>query len=247
MKILLLDIETAPNVAYVWGLFKVNVAVNQIARSGYTLCWSAKWLGEEGTFFDSIYDSGERQMLLNIHNMLEEADVVIHYNGTRFDIPTLNKEFIKHGIKPPSSYKQIDLLRVVRKEFRFTSNKLEYVSKALGVKGKIKHNGFEMWTACMADDPKGWAAMKEYNIGDVDTLEEVYNKLLPWIKNHPNTGLYKNLENVCPNCGSVHVVKRGFAYTGVSKFQRFVCKTCGAWSRNKTSQAVKNILVPDKY
>ena len=34
MKILGLDIETAPNTAHVWSLWKQNIAINQIVNTG---------------------------------------------------------------------------------------------------------------------------------------------------------------------------------------------------------------------
>ena len=101
MKILLLDIETAPSLAYIWGLFKENIPLQRLVNSGYVLCWSAKWLGEEEIYFDSLYNSTPRRMLKKIHKLLEETDVVIHYNGQSFDIPTLNKEFLLYGMPPP--------------------------------------------------------------------------------------------------------------------------------------------------
>jgi DNA polymerase elongation subunit (family B) len=245
VKILLLDIETAPNIAYVWGLFKQNISLNAIANSGYVLCWAAKWLGEEKIMFSSV-QTGKKKMLKEIHDLLAEADVVIHYYGSRFDIPTLNKEFVQNDMLPPASYKQLDLLMTVRKQFRFPSAKLEYVAKALGIKQKVEHAGFQMWIDCMNNDEAAWEQMKEYNIGDIQVLEDLYNRLLPWIKNHPNVGLYKDAENVCPNCGGNHLERRGFAYTVLGKFQRFQCKGCGTWSRDKKSMAVKNILQQDK-
>ena len=107
MKILLLDIETAPNTAHVWGLWQQNVSLNQLMESGYVLCWSAKWLGKDWIYFDSIQNKSTKSMLKGIYKLLDEADAVVHYNGKKFDIPTLNGEFLKCGFKPPSPYKQI--------------------------------------------------------------------------------------------------------------------------------------------
>ena len=125
LKILLLDIETAPNVVYTWGLYNQNIAINQIDRPGYTLCWSAKWLGDDTVHFSSIR-KGKDAMLNRIHRMLGEADVVVTYNGKKFDIPTLNKEFILNGLPPPAPYKHVDLYQVVKSTFRFVSNKLDW-------------------------------------------------------------------------------------------------------------------------
>jgi hypothetical protein len=242
MKLLLLDIETAPNVVHVWGLWKQNVGINQILDAGYVMCWSAKWLGEEEVYFDSVHRSGPKRMLRGIHKLLEEADAVIHYNGTKFDIPTLNKEFLVHGMLPPATYKQIDLLKTARTQFKFPSNKLDYVAKALGVRQKVKHAGHELWIRCLAGEAKAWEEMEEYNRGDVAVLEDVYFKLLPWIRNHPNVGLYNDVADVCPHCGGVHLQRRGFAYTGAGKYQRYQCNGCGTWSRSKHTVAVKGLM-----
>ena len=232
MKILLLDIETAPNLVHVWGLWQQNVGLPQIVKSGYTMCWSAKWYGDNEIFHMNIFESTQKAMLKEIHRLLCEADAVVHYNGTSFDIPTLNKEFIKHDFLPPSPYKQIDLLRTARSQFRFTSNKLDYVAQFLGLGAKTRHRGHELWIACMAKDKDAWEEMTEYNINDVVLLEAVYDKLKPWIKNHPNRNLYSGGTHVCPNCGGEDLQKRGTSYTISGEYQRYCCKTCGGWSRN---------------
>lgn len=232
MKCLLLDIETAPNLCHTWGLWQQNVGLPQIIKGGYTMCWAAKWLGEKDIYFNSIHQSTPKAMLKQIHRMLNEADAVIHYNGTKFDIPTLNREFILHGLTPPAPYRQIDLLRTARSQFKFASNKLDYVANFLGLGTKTKHRGHQLWIDCMAKDPSAWEEMTEYNINDVILLEAVYAVLKPWIKNHPNQNLYSEGEHVCPNCGGLHLQRRGTSYTISGKYQRYQCKGCGSWSRS---------------
>ena len=135
MKILHIDIETAPNKVYAWGLWNQNISINQIVESGYTMCFAAKWHNKKGVMFNSIHQSDEVAMLEELHGLLEEADVVVHYNGTKFDIPTINKEFLINGMEPPEPYHQVDLFRVVKNRFRFPSNKLDYIAQELGYKG----------------------------------------------------------------------------------------------------------------
>lgn len=234
MKILHLDIESSPNTAHVWGLWQQNVSINQLMESSYVLCYAAKWHGSDEIIFDSVHQSRPKTMLKGIHGLLNEADAVVHYNGTKFDIPTLNKEFILHNYNPPSPYKQIDLLRVVRSQFRFPSNKLDYVAQRLGLGKKHEHEGHELWVKCMNGDKDAWKRMEDYNIQDVVLLEQLYNKLLPWIKNHPNQNLF-NESVVCPTCGSHHLQKRGTAISTAGVYQRYQCKSCGSWSQgNKT-------------
>lgn len=241
MKILILDIETAPTSAYVWGMWEQNVAMNQIIKPGYILSYAAKWLGENEIVCQSLRNSTKENMLEGVHELLSEADVVIHFHGKKFDIPTLNREFILLGLKPPATYKQIDLLPIIRQQFKFPHNKLDYVAQALGCGGKLKHAGFEMWIGCMNGDEASWDRMEEYNVEDVAITERVYYKILPWIRNHPSVGLHNDVAHVCPNCGGVHLQRRGFAFTAAGKYQRFQCNDCGSWSRDKKNVAAKEI------
>ena len=243
----MLDIESAPNMAFVWGLFKQNISISQIVDSGYVLCWAAKWYGDSEVHFDSVYQSRPKAMLKRIHKMLDEADAVVHYNGLRFDIPTLNKEFILNGLTPPAPYRQIDLFQTARTRFRFTSNKLDYIADALGVGNKHRHEGFELWVKCMNNDPDAWKTMEEYNKQDVQLLEGVYEIFRPWIKNHPNTGIYNDDDiRQCPVCSGVRLHRRGFTFTAGVRYQRYRCADCGHWSRDRINSLQRPELVSDK-
>ena len=101
MKVLFLDIETAPTQAWTWSLWPKYISPDNIVSSGYTLCWAALWEGERNVEFSSIQE-GEAKMLERLHALLDRAEAVVHYNGTKFDIPTINREFIRHGMEPPS-------------------------------------------------------------------------------------------------------------------------------------------------
>lgn len=230
-KILLLDIETSPNTAHVWGIWQQNIAINQLLESSYTMCFAAKWLDNDEIFFDSVHKSEPKVMLKKIYDLIDEADAVVHYNGNKFDMPTLNKEFLLAGLTPPSPVKNIDLLQVAKKQFRFVSNKLDYVAQQLGLGKKTSHIGHDLWIQCMANNPEAWAMMEEYNKNDVILLEKVYYKFRPWIRNHINLSIFNDDEIVCPNCGSNNHHKRGFNITTVSKYQRHQCRDCGNWFR----------------
>lgn len=234
MKILLLDIESSPNTAHVWGLWQQNVSINQLMESSYVLCYAAKWLGQKDVLFDSVHQSRPKTMLKGIHGLLNDADAVVHYNGTKFDIPTLNKEFLLHSFNPPSPYKQIDLLRVVRSNFRFPSNKLDYVAQRLNLGKKHEHEGHELWVKCMNGDKDAWKRMEKYNIQDVVLLENLYGHLLPWIKSHPNHNLFSD-GHVCPNCSSSSLQRRGTAISATGTYQRYQCRSCGTWSQSTKS------------
>lgn len=230
MKTLVLDIETTPHTVHTWGLFDQNIAISQIVKPTEVLCFAAGWVGEKAIGFYR----GEN-MASDAHALLDAADAVVTWNGDRFDLPHLNREFILAGLGEPSPYRSIDLLKTTRRKFKFASNKLDYISQALGVGEKTHHTGFQLWLDCMAGDEKAWRLMKKYNVQDVRVTREDYFKLLPWISGHPNVRLYGDgiPAEGCPNCGSARVERRGYAYTPVSKFQQFHCLNvkCGRWFR----------------
>lgn len=184
--------------------------------------------------FFSQRDMSNKKMLQNIHKLLDEADVVIGYNLDSFDLKILNKEFALQGWAAPAPYKTIDLLKVVKKRFRFTSNKLDYVAQQFKLGKKTKHAGHELWLSCMnkkaVDYHEAWDKMEEYNVQDVVLTEALYERVKGWIHNAPSHSAHENA-HVCPNCGGVHVQKRGTYLAASLRYQRFQCNTCGAWSR----------------
>lgn len=243
MKILSLDIETAPNTAHVWGLFKQNIGINQIIATSRVMCFAAKWLDKKEIMFHSEVKDGHPATILAAHALLEEADAVLSYNGERFDLPTLNKEFIKYGLPPTAPYHHIDLLKVAKRRFRFTSNKMDHLARELDLKGKVRHPGHEMWVDCMNGDLKAWKLMERYNKQDVRLLERIYEKMLPWIDTHPNQALYvedKITDPTCTNCGSVHVHSRGLQRNKSHAYIRYHCNNCGTWMRSRYTTTPKN-------
>lgn len=240
MKILLIDCETAPNLAFVWGLWNQNVGTNMLIEGGYMLSWAAKWYGSEEIYYFGLNNSTRKKMVREAHKMLSEADAIVHYNGTKFDIPHLNKEFILAGLTPPPPYKQIDLLKTCRQQFKFPSNKLEYISKELGIGEKGDSGGFKTWVGCMEGDQESWELMQQYNIQDVLLLERLYERLRPWIKGHANYSIYGTAgETSCPTCGRVDYQRRGWAYTTTYRYPRFQCKGCKSWFRGAKSEGPK--------
>lgn len=229
MKILFLDLETSPNLAHVWGLWDQNIAITQIERSTEVICWGARWLGQEKVMFKSVHHHGKEAMLDELHKIMDEADVLIGWNSAAFDSKHIKREFIENGYLPPSPWVELDLMKVVRSQFKFPSNKLDYVAQKLGVGAKVQHSGFQLWLDCMAGIPKAWKMMKEYQIQDVNLLLDLYDILLPWIKNHPHQGLDRNAPSSCRNCGSEEIAKWGYRYNASTKVQRYKCTDCGAY------------------
>lgn len=237
-----MDIETAPHKAYIWDCRTEYVSPDHIVEPGYTLCWAAKWLDEEAVMFGSIHRHG-KNMIRSVHKLLDRADAVVHFNGKKFDVPTLNREFLLADLSPPAPFKQIDLLQTCRRKFKFASNRLDYVSRVLGIGAKVEHKGMDLWKECMAGLPEAWATMEAYNKGDVKLTEAVYTRLLPWIDGHPNVQIYTGEKgHLCPTCGGA-TQARGYSRSKTLVYRRHQCKKCGGWSRKRVN--AKEYRKPD--
>lgn len=255
-KILFFDIETAPIVMYGWSLFPKFIPHEMIIEDWSVLTWSAKWLGSDVILNDSIDINNPRDdfnVCLSLWELINQADIIVAHNGDKFDIKKMNTRWMQFGLHEPSSFKSIDTLKIAKRKFAFTSNRLDYLSKATGGEGKVKHEGFEMWKKILNKDPEALAEMMRYNDGDVVELERVYIKIRGWDHLHPNLNMYTNLDKVsCPNCGGTDLSVLGTYKTQVASYTTFRCKTdtCGKVSRSRVTELTRgqsqNIIVPSK-
>ena len=243
-KILFLDIETAPALGYFWGLHKQNIGINQIKEDQSLLSWAAKWEGEKEVFYDSVFNHkstfnknyrDESAIVLGIWKLMDEADIIVGHNGERFDFPWLNTVFVRYGYKPVSPYKTIDTCNQAKANFKFISNKLDFLCRRLNLGAKVHHDGFDLWMRCMHGHAPSWKLMERYNKADVVLLQKLYNKLLPFMKRTPNLALYdRSGKPTCPYCGKHRTKSKGLYHTQASTFRKRYCLDCGKYSRETT-------------
>ena len=244
-KILLLDIETTPILALCWGLWEQNISIGAIIEDWHLLCWSAKWIFSKDVMSDCLtpdeaINHYDERICTSIWGLLDQADIVVSHNGDRFDCKRLNTRFLFNGLKPVSHYKSVDTLVVAKSVFDFSSNKLDYINQYLGIPAKT-HTGFDLWKRAYFGDPEALKTMRDYNINDVEILESLLIKLLPYIKNFPNLNLYNNDDTtVCRNCGSEDIAWSGFYYTNVNRYKGWRCNDCGAIGRSRFSDLSKD-------
>lgn len=251
-RTLVFDIETSPDVSYHWSRYDTNISLDHTLRRGGVICWAASWMQSARVEFRSDWDDGHDVMIARMHELLSEADIVVHFNGRSFDEKHLNREFDLAKLGPPAPFQRVDLWQVGRSRFRYTSTKLDNYLLEKGLQRKVENAGFVLWRNVLdffgdlPDDVvrKARRDMRRYNIGDVQSTKELYVdwRGSGWIFNHPNVGLYTDDdEPMCHACGSTELQKRGFARTQVSKFQRHVCKDCGTWGQS--SKRVQSVSV----
>ena len=247
-RTLIIDIETAPILGNVWSLWKQNVGLNQIHKDWYILSYSAKWEGEDEIMYsdkrDSYDDEDDSELLQEIWELLDEADIVCGQNSQKFDTKKINARLIFNGFKPPSPYRQVDTMLMAKRHFGFTSNKLEYMTDKLCTRyKKLDHGkfaGFNLWKACLAGNQEAWQEMQDYNSVDVLSTEELYHKLRPWVNNHPNINVYTEEDTTLCTCGHDDWTHSGYHYTNLSKFDKFKCNNCGATQRGRVNLIPKN-------
>ena len=241
-KVLFFDIESSPNLAYVWGKYEQNVI--EYDKEWELLCFAYKWQGEKKVkaLGRPDFKGDEEKLVKALWNLFNEADILIGHNSDRFDIRKANAKFLEYGLTPPSFYKTVDTLKLARKYFMLNSNKLTDVGNILNVGKKLETGGFALWLGCMNDDKKSWKKMLDYNKQDVVLTELVYDELKVWHVSHPNFNVIAGTTHNCPTCGSDKTQKRGFAVTRVGKNQRYACQSCGAWSTGERIKIDKPVL-----
>lgn len=259
-KILGIDVETSPLEVWAWGLWDQNIPIDFLKTDWSILSYSARWLSGGKAIHENTGGRGADKvrddsiLMPGLHRLLSEADIVVAQNGKRFDVKKINARLIVHGYGPPEPYRVVDTLLVAKKYFAFSSQKLAHTSEILTGRKKDEHKefpGFDLWKACLQDNPRAWKVMTRYNDRDVLRTLGVYRKMRPWIEDHPNMALFDERDRpLCPHCGSDKVKSIGRrSNKQVGSYTRFRCWKCGGWSRGRFTQLAKdkrkNLLVAD--
>lgn len=233
-KILLLDIETAPSLGWVWGKYDQNVI--KFKQNWFILSFAWKWLGDDGIQVKSLRQYrgyrknllDDKALLVDLWKLLDEADIIVAHNGDAFDVKKIQARFAYHRMGPTKPFKTVDTLKLLRKNFKLDSNALKDAAGYFGFGDKLPHHGFATWEGCIEGVDEEWDTMERYNIHDIVLLEPVYELVKAWGP-HPNLTLYDVEKGNCPTCGSGDVQRRGLMHLKARSYQRFACQGCGHW------------------
>lgn len=246
-RLLFIDIETMAELIWSWQLYDTSAIA--VERHGHLLCFAWKWQGEKTKVLGQDdfkgYKAGsvdDKALCRELWLLLDACDIVVGHNASSFDIKKINYRFMVNGMTPPSPYKLVDTKTGVKRVAKFASHKLDALGEETGIGRKMEHEGWPLWYGCYQNEKKSWKKMKAYNIQDVDLLEKWYDKLLPWISNHPNVSMYNQL-SCCAKCGSRQLQHRG--YSANQRNRIFVCKRCGGWGRYPVDPEMDKAFKPN--
>ena len=251
-KTLCLDLEIAPRVAYVYGWYDTSVL--EEIRPPILLAVGWKWLGEKKAHCLSLHDRAlvdpynDKLLVNELWNLLDEANIVCAFNGNKFDIKQANTFFVRHNMTPPSPYKPVDPLVSAKRCFSFGCNKLDYLGKLLANEGKTETTYKDCWKDLLEGNKKERSRasklMKSYCSQDVEVLEKVYLKILPWMSNHPNMALYAGKPDICPRCGKQGSFRaKSYRRTGIQvNAIQYQCRECGAYVTRKLEKEEREEL-----
>jgi len=190
------------------------------------------WLDDNAISVVSVHPEdpmNDYGVVKHLHSALERADVLLGHNSDAFDLKTFNTRALFHGFRPIAPKKKIDTLKIARKYFKFTSNKLSYIADYLGVDAK---DASPDWNAIIEGCPDEIRYMRKYNKQDVKVTKEVYNKLSAWDETLDLNSFRGGVRHiVCKSCGSSSVAARGYDRRGKTLKRRYSCNSCGRWSQ----------------
>ncbi len=229
-KILFLDLETSPSLAWVWSTGKQYVGHTQILEPTKIICAAYKFEGKSPVqcleWTNKTQD--DKPMLVKLSKVLEEADVIIAHNGANFDMKHINARMAFHDLPPIRAIMIEDTLKQSRSSFKLASHSLAYLAKYFKVGAKMATGGIDLWLKVWLEhDIKAMAKMVKYCKNDVVLLEKVYNRLKRYLSSSKiNRATASENHEVCPSCGG-KTHKHGVRQTSpLRKVQIFKCIKC---------------------
>jgi hypothetical protein len=245
-KVLFLDLEVSASVVAAFSMFKHFSTPDHIIQFPYILSFACNWLHEPE---DKIYavhladfegfeedHKSDKELVMRLWQFFEEADIIVIQNEG-FDRGWFSQRCAYWDLPEPAPYRVCCTLKGLKKATSLPSNSLGYSTKYFNLgHQKLSHDGISLWIRCMNGEVEALDLMKEYNIGDIPTLRQLYLKIRPWIPNHPNVALYygdKDGRKRCSVCGSTHLMElESKAYTNLSIFTAYRCNDCGTVKRD---------------
>ncbi len=240
-RILFYDTETAPAIVASFGLYNQNHSYSQVYQDWFFICAQWNWDGDKKVHSVSIADdfmtfsrdhTCDYLVVKALYEQIQKAGIIVAHNNDGFDFRRFMTKVVEYKLPPIKMPHMVDTLKEAR-NFAFMSNKLADLNTKLGLKNKLDIKP-GLWPRAAQGDIEAIEAIVKYGRGDIPALKELYYRLRPYMKNHPNFNVFKE-EDCCPNCGSVYFTRQGFYTARTTIYQRYQCSNpqCGKWFKGR--------------
>lgn len=257
LNILYFDLESSLMGTLTFGLWNQNISGNRITKHSHLLSnsWAFNDEPPQGVRLspEDVAEGNDLLVVVDTIRAIEKADLIVSFNGKKFDVPLLKTRALLHGLPPIKFPPHLDLMQEAKRNFRFPSNSMQNISLYLGEHGKLATSGRNLWERCYHfqnydDCNDALAQMLEYGLRDIDATRDLHKRMQGWFKSPVNIGLITkeingvntkdNHDLLCPHCSSKDVDKIGSkAYTSVSSFNIYRCgnSVCRGLSRDNAA------------
>ena len=160
------------------------------ADSGHLLSWGL--LHTDGTIRSDLITRREimssavepdKRIVASCLKALNEVNVIVTYNGARFDVPLLRSRSMVHGLPFPA-YGQllhIDLYFAAKSLLRLTSKRLGNVSRFLALTDKDNYD-ISVWNRARRGDEKALKHIYDHNVTDLHITQDLMIAVSPYRK-----------------------------------------------------------------
>jgi DNA polymerase elongation subunit (family B) len=192
--------------------------------------------------WDGVNKDTDEDLTISAFNILQDADVVVTYYGTKFDRKFVNARLAKYGLFLDPKIRHIDMHQVVRSNFKLSSNRLNNILSFLGMETKLDHGmGQKLWYNVWKGDKEAQDLMSEYCAQDVEVLFKLFERLSPLI-NLPIIH-HDGDSSKCPFCHKAGALKsNGFRVSGGERKRRLRCVNCGKNALLTSTGLVRSIV-----
>lgn len=194
-NILYIDLEVSKSLVFNYGLRVPSSYINpeDLYRQRYIICWSASYVGDTKVWHDCVTPDEamnwtDARILPRLQELMASADIIAGHNVDRFDLKHSNARFLLNGIEPVVDKKTLDTLKIARQKFAFESNKLDFISRALGFRPKDDIRNQDWLKIVTSGDAATLKKVMKYNRGDVTSGKDVLSVLMKYSGKKTNYG-----------------------------------------------------------
>lgn len=186
-NILYIDVEVSKSLVFNYGLRVPSTYMNSedLYRERYIICWSASYAGDDKVWSECVTSEEaqgwtDARILPRLRELMISADILAGHNVDKFDLRHINARLLLNGLEPVTDKKTLDTLKIARSKFAFESNKLDFISRALGFRPKDDIANKDWLNIVTSGDRATLKKVAKYCKGDVTSGKAVLEKLMKY-------------------------------------------------------------------